>query len=109
MTAVRRWLSKVVGLFRSRRFDRDLDDEIASHLEEARDDYLQQGLSPEAAESAARRAFGGIAQVREVHRELRSFGWLDDLRQDVRFATRTFVKRPTFTIVIVLTLAVGIG
>ena len=82
---------------------------MASHLAEAAADYERQGLSSEEARLAALRSFGGIAQVRQVHREARSFMWLDDLRQDIRYTRRTMVRNPVFALVVVLTLALGIG
>ena len=89
-----RILCRLRALFRSRQMDRDIDDQIASHLAEATEEYIQQGLSPEDACWAAQRSFGGVTQAREVYRQVYAFMWLNDFRQDLRYTVRTLLKRP---------------
>jgi hypothetical protein len=109
VTRLRTFLSRLWALVRSRQRDRDIDDEMASHLAEATDEYIEQGLSPEDAHWAALRSFGGVTQTKELYRQARAFMWLDDLRQDLRHTARTLVKNPVFTLIVILTLALGIG
>src|SRR4029453_1965288 len=98
MTRLRIFLFRLSALVRSRQMDRDIDDEITSHLAEATEEYVRQGLSPDGARRAAQRSFGGVTQTKEVHREVRSFMWLTEVPRDVRYALRTLRKSPTFTI-----------
>jgi predicted permease len=102
-------LFRLRALFRARQIDREIEDEIASHLAEATEEYVQQGLSPDEARRAARRSFGGVTQTKEVYREVRSFMWLEELSRDLRYAVRTLRKSPTFTATAAGTLALAIG
>ena len=109
MTRLRIFLSRLWSLVRARQMDRAIDDEIASHLAEATDEYTAQGLSPEEARRAALRRFGGVTQTKEVYRHVRSFTSLDDLARGLRHTVRTLRRSPGFTIVTVVTLALGVG
>ena len=66
-------------------------------------------MRPEEARAAARRAFGGVEQAKELQREARSFIWLEDLRRDIGYGVRTLTRTPGFTAVAIVTLALGIG
>ena len=109
IAAVRRFLRRLLNFLRPSRAEPDLDREIAAHLALLEDDFARRGLPPDAARRAARRAFGGVDQTREMHRDARSFAWLDDMARDLRYAARTLARTPGFTVAAVLTLGIGIG
>src|SRR4051812_1360191 len=95
----------------------DVDAELRFHIEGRIEDLMSQGMSREQAEEEARRRFGDVDQIGN---ELRTIGrvglrrqargeWLQAVAQDARLAFRGMLKRPVYTLVVVLTLALGIG
>jgi predicted permease len=106
---MRRFLERVLHLLRLRRPDADLAREIDSHLALLQDSYQARGLSPDAARRAARMALGGVAQVKEQHRDARSFRWIEDAMQDAEHGVRLLRRSPVFTATAALSLAIGIG
>jgi predicted permease len=102
-------LNQIRSLFRGEQLDREVKEEMGSHLEMAVEENLKRGMPPEEARRQALVRFGGVQQALERHRESRNLPWVDVLRQDLRFTFRMLCRDSGFAVVAIVILALGIG
>ena len=101
---LRRWLASVRTRLRAAAAERELDDELRTHLEMAVEENLAQGMSEREAARAAHRDLGVVSAVKEAHHQADSLYWLDTLLQDLRYGARILRRSPRFTGAVVLVL-----
>ena len=102
-------VSRIRGMLAGHDPDRELNREIEEHLRFLAERFVQQGMSPEDAEYAARRQFGGVTQLRECHRESRGIPSIENFLRDLFFSLRQLRKDPKFSLIAISVLALGLG
>src|SRR5262245_48970997 len=105
-----RWINtRLSSLLRRERVETDLDRELRFHLDMLTDQHVRAGMAPDAARAAALRHFGQITRVKEDVRDTWLLRLFETLGQDVRYGLRNLRRNPGFALLVVGTMALGIG
>src|SRR5688572_9159107 len=104
-----RFIRRLLALFRWHSRERDMEREMAFHVDALARDYARDGMSDADAQRAARRQFGNLTRLKERGHDERTMRGAEDVTRDVRLAARRLWRSPGFSVAVILTLALGIG
>src|SRR5262249_34026561 len=100
---------RLQALFFKSKMEEELDEEVRFHLEREIEENIARGMSSEEARYAAIRSFGGVERVKEESRDVHGVRLLEELWQDLCYGARMLLKKLGFTLIAIITLALGIG
>ncbi len=109
MASLYQTLARVAALFRRRRLDHDLQEDLSTHIELLSEENARSGMGPEEARRQAHLRVGSLASAVETHRDVRCFRWIETVLQDLRYALGVLAKHPTYSLTAILALMLGIG
>jgi macrolide transport system ATP-binding/permease protein len=109
MKTLRAWILRMTGVFPNPRRQREMADEIESHVQMHTEDNLRSGMNREQARREAILKLGGVESTKQAYRERNTLPFIETFLQDLRFAVRQHAKNPGFTCTAILMLALGLG